>query len=177
MSLKSSVESPKPTRGYTGIKLLINDIITFLNMPPGYCLYAFYRAPTKLPEDNVFIGVCLPFCSHVSITHNVFYLTVQGPPRRLPLQTCDMRHPAPVPASDTCSNLFIGPHCTAPLHWHWHLVVSNAHTVGKQAVNIQYCTFLLIFLSETCQLESCSYTSRTDKLLCTNIRSKSFVSF
>ena len=59
---------------------------------------------------------------HVTITHDALALTVQGP--SWPWTPPDMGHgtPGPAPASDiwwpsleTCSNLFIGPHCTAPL--------------------------------------------------------------
>ena len=45
-----------------------------------------YRPPTKLRESNVFSRVCLSVHrgDHVTITHDAFDLTVQGPPA-LPL--------------------------------------------------------------------------------------------
>ena len=45
------------------------------------------------------------------------------------LVTCNIRW-TPL---DTCSHLFIGPHCTAPQYWH---LVAEVHTVSKRAVRI-----------------------------------------
>ena len=109
---------------------------------------------------------------HVTITHDALYLTVQPPPHppamghgeppppllchiSLPIQIWDKGPLTPAPALapptsdiwwpslETYSNLFIGPHCTAPTHQYWHLVATKAHTVGKQAVCIRLECFLV----------------------------------
>ena len=94
----------------------------------------------KLWEGNVFIVVCLSVYRgpYVTITHDALDLTVQSPlhirpedpltPKPvLPPSPKDMRlgtpwGPNPLPASDiwwpsleTCSSLFIRPHCTETL--------------------------------------------------------------
>ena len=61
------------------------------------------------------VYVCLSTCLHVTITHNVLNLTVQTLPRHESPPVLAL-HPASYilwPSLETCSNLFIRPHCTA----------------------------------------------------------------
>ena len=61
----------------------------------------------------------------------------------IPVQSCSLEIPQLVLTSgdqdlETCSNLFTwGP------HWYWHLVPTEAHTVGKQAICILLECFLV----------------------------------
>ena len=56
----------------------------------------YYHTPTKLWKDNVLTGIWLfPGGPHVSITHDVLYLTVQAPVpppniRPVPPKTLDL---------------------------------------------------------------------------------------
>ena len=128
-----------------------------------------------MQEGNVLTGVCLSFSwgPHVTIIHDALELTVQAP-----LQTWGMRtlgsHPEMGhgdshlasdiwwPSLETCSNLFIGPHCSgSPSPCYWHLVATEARMVGKQAV----CILLECFLVDMCLLQTAVDLSKKIELI------------
>ena len=74
----------------------------------------FHRYVSVCSQEEVVLMSLLPMMHWNSL--------YRAPPGPGPLQTWGIGTPGPAPASDiwwpsleTCSNLFIGPHCTAPL--------------------------------------------------------------
>ena len=73
------------------------------------CPICFYRPQMKLQEGNVFISICLSFCSggaHVTITHDALgpapipLLLISGGHHLRPVQTCSLEDPPSSPFTD-----------------------------------------------------------------------------
>ena len=109
----------------------------------------YYRPPTTFRERSV---ISLSVHRAVPCDHYPWYIGPQGPraPSHQP-QTCDITVQEPLwpPASDiwwprlvTCLNLFTwGPPSQ------WHLVVTEACTVGNQTTLILLECFLILFIA------------------------------
>ena len=84
-------------------------------------------------------------------TGHEYPLALRQPPPRYDMGHMDTLVLSPAsdiwwPSLESCSNVFIGPHCKVPppSQWYWQLVTTKAHTVGKEAVCIILECFLVV---------------------------------
>ena len=105
-----------------------------------------YHPPTKLRKGNVFSHICVCLGrgdSHVTVTHDTLDLAAQRPLPPLdmgPYCTCP-----PCYWHLMAGDLFQLVHLRTPAHQSWHLIATEAQTVGREVVCILLECFLVCF--------------------------------